>query len=205
MEKKPKNNKNFWLYGAFASLVVAIIGLVLVLFVFNDEKKHKADDDEDDDDIEQVDEERNNWYDKDDIDERESKSALENQDDTQILPEEEVVNSEIPYPNHCDESIYDVLEQMPQFLDGDVRVWLGEHIQYPDEAQNHGLHGTVVCQFIVEKDGSIDDVTVIRSVDPLLDKEAVRVIESMPKWAPGKKDGEPVRVKYTLPITFTLQ
>ena len=79
------------------------------------------------------------------------------------------------------------------------------NIKYPVVAEENGVQGRVVCTFVVEKDGSITDVRVIKSVDPSLDKEAMRVVKSMPKWIPGKQNGAAVRVKYTVPVTFRLQ
>lgn len=84
--------------------------------------------------------------------------------------------------------------------------FLGENIKYPVIAQENGIQGRVVCQFTVNKDGSLVDIEVVRSGgDASLDKEAVRVIKSMPKWKAGKQRGKPVRVKYTLPVNFKLQ
>ena len=83
--------------------------------------------------------------------------------------------------------------------------YLAKSIKYPVIAQENGIQGRVSCSFVVNKDGSIVDAEVIRGVDPSLDKEALRVINSMPKWSPGKQRGKPVRVKYTVPVTFRLQ
>jgi protein TonB len=83
--------------------------------------------------------------------------------------------------------------------------WLGSNIKYPVVAEENGVQGRVVCTFVVERDGSITDVKVVRGVDPSLDKEAVRVLKAMPKWIPGKQNGSAVRVKYTVPVTFRLQ
>ena len=83
--------------------------------------------------------------------------------------------------------------------------FLNKNIKYPTIAQENGIQGRVILQFVVNKDGSIVDVVVARSVDPYLDKEAVRVVNMMPKWKPGKQRGKPVRVKFTLPVTFRLQ
>ena len=101
----------------------------------------------------------------------------------------------------------DVVEVMPQFRGGDQAVmeYLRNAIKYPPVAEENGIQGRVVCTFVIERDGSITDVKVVRSVDPLLDKEAVRVIKSMPRWIPGKQNGSSVRVNFTLPITFKLQ
>ena len=103
--------------------------------------------------------------------------------------------------------VYDIVEQMPSFPGGPAELmkWLGSHVQYPAIAQENGVQGRVIVAFVVEKDGSVTDVTVVRSVDPSLDKEAARVVRQMPKWIPGKQNGAAVRVKYNVPVTFKLQ
>ena len=103
--------------------------------------------------------------------------------------------------------VYDIVEQMPSFPGGQSALfqYLSKNIQYPKLCEEHGIQGRVICSYIVEEDGSITDVQVRKSVHPSLDKEAVRVIQSMPKWNPGKENGLPVRVRYNLPITFSLQ
>ena len=78
-------------------------------------------------------------------------------------------------------------------------------IQYPVVAEENGVQGRVIVTFVVERDGSITELKVVKSVDPSLDREAVLVVRSMPKWTPGKQNGEAVRVKYTMPVTFRLQ
>jgi protein TonB len=83
--------------------------------------------------------------------------------------------------------------------------FLGKNIKYPTISQENGVSGKVIVQFVVNKDGSVVDPVVVRSVDPYLDKEALRVINTMPKWKPGKQRGKPVRVRYTVPVTFRLQ
>ena len=88
---------------------------------------------------------------------------------------------------------------------GDINKWLGKNVKYPVIAQENNIQGRVTVQFVIERDGSITDVKVLRGVDPSLDKEAVRVVKSMPKWKPGKQRGKPVRVSYTVPINFRLQ
>ena len=102
--------------------------------------------------------------------------------------------------------VYDVVELMPQFPEGmgALMQYLSSHIKYPIEAKASGIEGRVICTFIVERDGSITDIKVSRSVDPYLDQEAVRVIGSMPAWTPGRQNGEVCRVKFTLPVTFKL-
>ena len=103
--------------------------------------------------------------------------------------------------------VFDVVEQMPSFPGGPSALmqYLSSNIKYPVVAEENGVQGRVVCTFVVERDGSITDVRVVKSVDPSLDKEAVRVVKSMPNWIPGKQNGSAVRVKYTVPVTFRLQ
>ena len=106
------------------------------------------------------------------------------------------------------QQIFTVVEEMPDFPDGGLQgllKFLAKNIKYPVIAQENGIQGRVVCAFVVNKDGSIVDIEVLRGVDPSLDKEAVRVLGTMPKWKPGKQRGKPVRVKYTLPVMFRLQ
>lgn len=126
--------------------------------------------------------------------------------------------------------VLDVVEQMPSFAGGSYTVnvmgadgvmrnetrtcppgqaglfqWLASNIKYPVVAEENGVQGRVVVTFIVERDGTINDVKVVKSVDPSLDKEAIRVVKAMPKWNPGKQKGESVRVQYTMPVTFRLK
>ena len=103
------------------------------------------------------------------------------------------------------DKIFDACEQPPTFKDGDVRAWLAKNMQYPPEAAENGISGRVVIGYVVERDGSISNVQVLRGVDPSLDKEAVRLVKSMPKWNPGMTNGSPVRVKYNVPVQFKLQ
>ncbi|OJV42918.1 MAG: energy transducer TonB [Bacteroidales bacterium 36-12] len=105
------------------------------------------------------------------------------------------------------EVVFMVVETMPSFPGGDAALfkYLSDNIKYPVIAQESGIQGRVICQFVVNRDGSIVDIEVVRSVDRSLDAEAVRVIQSMPKWSPGKQRGKSVRVKYTLPVNFRLQ
>ena len=96
---------------------------------------------------------------------------------------------------------------MPSFPGGNEALmkFLQENVKYPVVAQENGVQGRVVVSFVVERDGSITDVKVVRSVDPSLDKEATRVVKSMPHWIPGKQNGAAVRVKYNVPVSFRLQ
>ena len=104
-----------------------------------------------------------------------------------------------------DNKIFDVVEQQPTFSEGNPAAWLAKHMQYPPMAAENGIQGRVTVGFVVEKNGTISNVRVLRGVDPSLDKEAVRVVKSMPKWNPGMQNGEPVRVNYTVPVNFKLQ
>ena len=107
-----------------------------------------------------------------------------------------------------EQEIFEVVEQMPEFPNGGMaglRQFLSKNIKYPTIAQENGTQGRVTVQFVVNADGSIVDAKVIRGVDPYLDKEALRVINSMPKWKPGMQRGKAVRVKYTVPVMFRLQ
>ena len=103
--------------------------------------------------------------------------------------------------------VFEVVEQMPSFPGGPAALmkYLSENIKYPVVAQENGVQGRVVVSFVVERDGSITDVKVARSVDPSLDREAMRVVRSMPHWIPGKQNGSAVRVKYNVPVSFRLQ
>ena len=102
--------------------------------------------------------------------------------------------------------VFQVVEEMPEFPGGmgECLKFLGKNIKYPVEAQKAGVQGKVIVQFVVEKDGNIANPKVVRSIDPDLDGEAVRVISIMPKWKPGMQKGQAVRVKYTVPVTFRL-
>ena len=109
--------------------------------------------------------------------------------------------------NEQDNIVYDSVDEMPEFYRGGINglvQYLSENIKYPIIAREKGIQGRVIVQFVVNKDGSIEDAKIVRSVDPNLDKEALRVVMSMPKWKPGKKDGKAVRVKYVLPVNFKL-
>lgn len=105
------------------------------------------------------------------------------------------------------EQVFDMVEQMPSFPGGQEALmkYIGNHLRYPAIAQEQGVQGRVICQFVVGKDGQVRDVVVVRTLDPSCDKEAVRVLSGMPKWIPGKQNGKAVAVKYTVPIVFRLQ
>ena len=104
------------------------------------------------------------------------------------------------------EKTFDVVENMPSYPGGkDAMIaFLSSNMRYPDAAKKNGIHGRVIVSFVVDKDGSITETKVVRSVDPALDQEALRLVNSMPKWKPGTAEGKPVRVKYSIPFNFSL-
>ena len=106
-----------------------------------------------------------------------------------------------------DDKIYEVCEQMPTYEGGDAALlkYLTDSVKYPELAKKHGVQGRVVIGFIVEKDGSLTDVKVLRHVDVALDAEALRVVKGMPKWIPGCQKEQRVRVKYNVPVSFRLE
>lgn len=125
----------------------------------------------------------------------------------EVLKAKDVITQPEP-PKHVEENkVFDVVEQMPSFPGGPQALlqYLNNNVKYPVVAQENGVQGRVVISFVVEKDGSVTDVQVAKSVDPSLDKEAQRVVKSMPHWIPGKQNGSAVRVKYVVPVSFKLQ
>lgn len=124
----------------------------------------------------------------------------------QIIREQVIVEEpKAPEP----EKVYTMamVEQKPEFPGGEAAMykWLGDHISYPAQAAEEGVSGRVVVQFDISKTGSIENVKVVRGRHPALDKEATRLVKAMPKWQPGRNNGQPVKVTYTLPVTFKLQ
>lgn len=105
-----------------------------------------------------------------------------------------------------DNEVYVVVEELPEFPGGDVALmtYIQKNINYPADAAKNGIQGRVTVSFIVEKDGSLSDFVIIRSPDPSLSKEVIRVLSFMPKWKPGKQNGKIVRVKWSMPVTFKL-
>lgn len=103
--------------------------------------------------------------------------------------------------------VFAIVEKMPQFPGGEkaINEFISKTLQYPVIAQENGIQGKVVCSFIINQDGSVTDAEVVSGVDPSLDREALRIVSAMPKWTPGTQRGKAVRVKYTMPVTFTLQ
>ena len=120
----------------------------------------------------------------------------------EVLKAKEVIAQPEP-PKEEETKVFDVVEVMPSFPGGQAALfeWLSKNIKYPVVAEENGVQGRVIVTFVVERNGSITDVQVVKSVDPSLDKEAVRVVKAMPHWIPGKQNG----VKFTVPVTFRLQ
>lgn len=105
------------------------------------------------------------------------------------------------------QKVFDVVEQMPEYPGGIQALfeYLSQNVKYPSDAENQKVEGRVIATFIVETDGTINNVEVVKPVFPSLDAEAIRVLSAMPKWTPGKQSGKEVRVKYTVPINFNLK
>ena len=124
----------------------------------------------------------------------------------EVLKAKEVIAQPEP-PKEEETKVFDVVEVMPSFPGGQAALfeWLSKNIKYPVVAEENGVQGRVIVTFVVERNGSITDVQVVKSVDPSLDKEAVRVVKAMPHWIPGKQNGSAVRVNFTVPVTFRLQ
>ena len=123
----------------------------------------------------------------------------------EVLKAKEVIAQPEP-PKVEENKVFDMVEEMPSFPGGQAALmqFLQSNTHYPAVAQENGVQGRVTVSFVVEKDGSITDVQVARSADPSLDKEAVRVVKSMPRWTPGRQNGSTVRVKFNVPVTFRL-
>lgn len=135
-------------------------------------------------------------------------STIQSSEDNNTAVEIKYVPVEVEEEEEPEEQqIFQVVEEMPEFPGGmaECLKFLSKNIKYPTIAQENGVQGRVIVQFVVNRDGSIVDPVVMRSVDPYLDKEALRVIQMMPKWKPGKQRGKVVRVKYIVPVTFKLQ
>ncbi|MCC8198435.1 MAG: TonB family protein [Tannerellaceae bacterium] len=139
------------------------------------------------------------------LEQQEILSSEDSQDAAQV--QTYVAPAMVEEEEESTQQIFTVVEEMPQFPggEGELLKFISKSIKYPVIAQENGIQGRVLCSFVVNRDGSIVDAEVVRGVDPSLDKEALRVINTMPKWTPGKQRGKPVRVKYTVPITFRLQ
>lgn len=125
----------------------------------------------------------------------------------EVLKAKEEIAQPEPPKNEEENKVFDVVEEQPSFPGGQgaLMAWLRDNIKYPVVAAENGIEGKVIVQFVVGKNGSISNVKVVKSIDPSLDREAVRVVSSMPSWTPGKQNGTSVNVRYTLPVTFKLQ
>lgn len=108
--------------------------------------------------------------------------------------------------NTAPQDVFDVVEEMPVFPGGmqGMIKFLSENISYPKDAQEKKISGRVIISFVIDKDGSVGEVQTVKPLYPSLDEEAIRIVKSMPNWTPGKQKGQAVRVKYSLPISFSL-
>ena len=138
---------------------------------------------------------------------KDNEKGTEDRNITKTLKDEVVVEKKEEKPKEVKEEIFRSVEQMPQFPGGDAALmkFLQSHINYPPMAAENNVQGKVILQFVVEKDGKVGEVKVARSVDKDLDREAIRVVKTLPRFTPGRQNGQPVRVWYTLPVTFKLQ
>ena len=130
--------------------------------------------------------------------EADENTTVEIQEVVDVVQEEEVVE---------EPQVFFIVEDMPEFPGGELalRKYIAENVRYPEMAKENDIQGTVYVRFVVDTDGSVKNVEVIRGVDQLLDKEAKRVVESLPKWKPGKQRGKAVKVSHSVPIKFALQ
>ena len=138
---------------------------------------------------------------------KDNEKGTEDRNVTRTLKEEVVVEKPVEKPKEVKEEVFRSVEQMPQFPGGEAALmkYLQSHINYPPMAAENNVQGKVVVQFVVDKTGKVGEVKVVRSVDKDLDREAVRVCKSLPKFTPGRQNGQAVSVWYTLPVTFKLQ
>ncbi|MBO7609687.1 MAG: energy transducer TonB [Muribaculaceae bacterium] len=138
---------------------------------------------------------------------KDNDKGTEDRNVTRTLRDEVVVEKKEPEKKVEKEEVFRSVEQMPTFPGGEAALmkYLSSHIQYPTMAQENNVQGKVIVQFVVTKTGKVGEVKVVRSVDKDLDREAVRVCKSLPNFVPGRQNGQPVSVWYTLPVTFKLQ
>ena len=130
--------------------------------------------------------------------EADENTTVEIQEVVEVAQEEEVVEEPL---------VFFIVEDMPEFPGGELalRKYIAENVRYPEMAKENDIQGTVYVRFVVDTDGSVSNVEVLRGVDPLLDKEAKRVVETLPKWKPGRQRGKAVKVSHSVPIKFALQ
>lgn len=142
------------------------------------------------------------------------------EDDVELDEELEIMDTEMSQDDIVDFSnmvfeeetrdegeVFMIVEEMPEFPGGSeaLQKYLAQSVRYPVIAQENGIQGRVYIQFVINQNGEVTNATILRGVDPSLDREALRVVEAMPKWKPGKQRNRPVRVSYTVPINFVLQ
>lgn len=137
-----------------------------------------------------------------------AKTVIVSVEENKTLPPPKIIVNTAPVEEEAPEDyIHEIVEDAPVPPQGDMASmlkWIAKNLEYPESALNNGVQGQVVLKFVVEKDGSVTDIQVMKKVDPALDKEAVRVLNKMPKWTPGKQRGKPVRSRFTLPVRFKL-
>ena len=119
----------------------------------------------------------------------------------------EIADVDQPVEVEEEQTVFVIVEDMPEFPGGELalRKYIAENVRYPVMAKENDIQGTVYVRFVVDKDGSVNNVEILRGADPLLDREAIRVVESLPKWKPGKQRGKAVKVSHSVPIKFALQ
>lgn len=222
-DEEPESNNKFLIIGIAVAAAIALS--LIVLFCTGDKESSPADDssvtavdsvategitsDEADTPAEKVEEPQKKDEPADKQEKTDNKAENVTPAEREIVREQPTVAKKEETPvtkqdHTLSNKVYDVVEQQPRFS-GDLSSYLARNIKYPAAAEANNIQGRVMVQFVVERDGSVSDVKVLRSVDPSLDREAVRVVRSMPRWIPGKHEGQPVRVRYTLPINFRLQ
>ena len=141
-----------------------------------------------------------------DNDSKVEESTIQASDDTQAAVEVKYTPVEVEEEEVDEQQIFTIVEEQPEFPGGmaECYKWIGKNLQYPTISAENGVQGRVTVNFVVNADGSIVDVKVLRGVDPYLDKEAIRVVSKMPKWKPGKQRGKAVRCSFNLPVRFQL-
>ena len=222
-DEEPSNNNKLFIG---IGLAAAILAIILAFFYCGGDKNTSQKDDESTEVVDSVvaedvttedvaspDEKVEEPQKKDEPVEKTEKpddkdrTALKTQEKTETpvtttnKKEETPVKQQEPVQSN---TVYDAVEQMPAFP-GNLNGFISSNLKYPAIAEENGVQGRVIVQFVVDRDGSISDIKVVRSVDASLDREAVRLVRSMPRWTPGKQNGKAVRVRYTLPINFRLQ
>ena len=141
-----------------------------------------------------------------DNDSKVEESTIQASDDTQAAVEVKYTPVEVEEEEVDEQQIFTIVEEQPEFPGGmaECYKWIGKNLNYPTISAENGVQGRVTVNFVVNADGSIVDVKVLRGVDPYLDKEAIRVVSKMPKWKPGKQRGKAVRCSFNLPVRFKL-